>query len=70
MLTIWINYLDVRLQLYRDLELMPLDARGVWIDQIRECDCKMNGCFPVRPTPAGLKTGRTASRTAEICRFP
>ncbi len=39
LLTIWINYLDQRLQLYRDLELMPLDARGVWIDQIRDCDC-------------------------------
>jgi hypothetical protein len=39
LLTIWINYLDQRLQLYRDLELMPLDARGVWIDQIKECEC-------------------------------
>ncbi len=39
LLTIWINYLDARLQLYRDLELMPLDARGVWIDEIRDCDC-------------------------------
>jgi len=41
LLQIWINYLDSRLQLYRDLELMPLDARGVWIDQIRDCDCGM-----------------------------
>jgi hypothetical protein len=39
LLTVWINYLDARLQLYRDLELMPLDARGVWIDEIRACDC-------------------------------
>jgi hypothetical protein len=39
LLTVWINYLDQRLQLYRDLELMPLDARGVWIDEIRPCDC-------------------------------
>ncbi len=39
LLTIWINYLDARLQLYRDLELMPLDARGVWIDEVRDCDC-------------------------------
>jgi hypothetical protein len=39
LLTIWINYLDQRLQLYRDLELMPLDARGVWIDKIKECEC-------------------------------
>ncbi len=41
LLTIWINYLDLRLQLYRDLELMPLDARGVWIDEIRACDCSL-----------------------------
>jgi outer membrane protein TolC len=33
-LTFWINYLNTRLQLYRDLELMPLDERGVWIDDI------------------------------------
>ncbi len=39
LLTVWTSYLDQRLQLYRDLELMPLDARGVWIDQITDCDC-------------------------------
>jgi outer membrane protein TolC len=33
MTTIWINYLNTRLQLYRDMELMPLDYRGVWIDE-------------------------------------
>ena len=42
LLTLWINYLDARLQLYRDLEYMPLDARGVWIDEIRKCDCKLS----------------------------
>ncbi len=42
LLTIWINYLNARLQLYRDLELMPIDARGVWIDEIRDCDCSLN----------------------------
>jgi hypothetical protein len=35
--TVWINYLVRRLQLYRDLELMPLDARGVWIDELSQC---------------------------------
>ncbi|MCI0638228.1 MAG: TolC family protein [Gemmataceae bacterium] len=29
----WINYLVSRQQLYLDLELMPLDSRGVWIDE-------------------------------------
>ncbi len=42
LLSIWVSYLNARLQLYRDLELMPLDARGVWIDQIRDCDCDIN----------------------------
>ncbi len=38
MTTIWITYLNTRLQLYRDMELMPLDSRGVWIDETdREC---------------------------------
>jgi hypothetical protein len=39
MTTIWITYLNQRDQLYRDLELMPLDARGVWIDDIEKCQC-------------------------------
>jgi hypothetical protein len=34
MTTIWITYLNTRLQLYRDMELMPLDFRGVWIDEL------------------------------------
>jgi hypothetical protein len=52
LLTVWINYLDARLQLYRDLELMPLDARGVWIDEIRDCDCGIGGAPGCCPTPA------------------
>jgi hypothetical protein len=30
--TTWVNYLTARLELYLDLELLPLDARGLWID--------------------------------------
>lgn len=37
-LTVWINYLNARFQLYRDLELMPLDFRGVWCDDVANCD--------------------------------
>jgi hypothetical protein len=33
----WINYVTVRYQVYRDLEQMPLDARGVWIDELAAC---------------------------------
>jgi outer membrane protein TolC len=38
LLTVWINYLNSRLQLYRDLELMPLDPRGVWLDDPAGCE--------------------------------
>jgi hypothetical protein len=55
LLTVWINYLDARLQLYRDLELMPLDSRGVWIDEIRECDCSLNAEQP--PGTNGTASG-------------
>jgi hypothetical protein len=37
--TTWITYLNTRLQLYRDMELMPLDFRGVWIDDVATCEC-------------------------------
>jgi hypothetical protein len=39
MTTFWISYLNTRLQLYRDMELMPLDFRGVWIDDIATREC-------------------------------
>jgi len=39
MTTIWITYLNTRLQLYRDMELMPLDYRGVWTDDIATSQC-------------------------------
>jgi outer membrane protein TolC len=50
LLTNWINYLTLRLQLYRDLELMPLDQRGVWLDDIATCQCS---------TPAGNQPDAT-----------
>ena len=33
LLTIWTNYRIARQQMYLDLELLPLDPRGVWIDE-------------------------------------
>jgi len=33
LISLWISYLNSRMQLYRDMELMPLDNRGVWIDE-------------------------------------
>jgi hypothetical protein len=39
----WIGYLTTRMNFYRDLGLMPLDSRGVWIDAIASCDCDPTG---------------------------
>ncbi|QEL14105.1 TolC family protein [Limnoglobus roseus] len=30
----WINYLNARMNLYLDLELLPLDSRGLWTDDL------------------------------------
>ena len=59
LLSVWVNYLNARLQLYRDLELMPLDARGVWIDEIRDCDCGGTAPPTLLPLPAGAEPVRT-----------
>jgi Outer membrane efflux protein len=59
LLTIWINYLDARLQLYRDLELMPLDARGVWIDELRASEFGTGA--PQPPTPSVPPNGKGAA---------
>jgi hypothetical protein len=47
MYQIWINYLSVRMRLYLNMELMPLDARGVWIDD------NANQCPPERTSRSG-----------------
>jgi hypothetical protein len=53
MTTIWITYLNTRLTLYRDMELMPLDFRGVWIDDVGTCECPPSpGTAGGRPEPA------------------
>ena len=31
--TVWVNYLIARMTFYRDLEMLPLDPRGVWLDE-------------------------------------
>jgi hypothetical protein len=54
LLTVWVSYLNTRMQLYRDLELLPLDQRGVWIDDIRTCD---------RSIVAGPSSGPSVSTT-------
>src|SRR5262249_46543085 len=54
MLTVWVNYQTTRYQLYRDLELMPLDSRGVWNDDNASCDRNAGQPGgPETPAPAG-----------------
>jgi hypothetical protein len=57
MTTIWINYLNTRDQLYRDMELMPLDSRGVWIDDVATCQCDS-----VSDQPSGTSGNGTAGQ--------
>jgi hypothetical protein len=39
MYDIWLSYLATRMQLYQDMERLPLDARGVWIDELSPDAC-------------------------------
>jgi hypothetical protein len=53
LLTFWINYLNSRLTLYRDMELMPLDYRGVWIDDVATRECNRTCAGNNEPGGAG-----------------
>jgi hypothetical protein len=46
----FVGYLQARMQLFRDLDLMPLDPRGVWIDEHAVRDCG-GPCDPSRVAP-------------------
>jgi hypothetical protein len=60
MTTIWINYLNTRDQLYRDLELMPLDGRGVWQDDVETCQCSASDSR----RPGGSESDRLGATVA------
>jgi hypothetical protein len=74
LLTVWINYVNTRFQLYRDLELMPLDQRGVWLDDIATCQCgdapQQSGAADAGGAggerPAGPGEGGRPERPAEV----
>lgn len=62
----WINFIRGRIQLYRDLELMPLDPRGVWIDDIKTCQCPpgyQTGSVPDGKQPPELTAPRPGAGT-------
>jgi outer membrane protein TolC len=69
---IWINFQTARLQLYRDLELMPLDERGVWIDELvhpTPGDTAPNG-HPACDGPASQREGGPLEQLPEPTPLP
>jgi hypothetical protein len=66
-LTVWVQYQNTRFQLYRDLELMPLDFRGVWIDDNASCDSNAGqpGGPANPPIPATQPDGPEPERIPE-----
>ncbi len=61
---IWISYLSNRIFLYKDLELMPLDPRGVWIDEIETCHCNIPVSKPAETITdlRSISNGATGTR--------
>jgi hypothetical protein len=59
LLTVWVTYATTRMQLYRDLEIMPLDNRGVWIDEHTACESETCGPDDLAPfgQPAHVQPG-------------
>jgi hypothetical protein len=67
----WISYLNSRNYLYRDMGMMPLDARGVWLDEIASCNCKPNdGSGTSGGPPGGNTPGQQPERLPEPRQFP
>ncbi len=64
--TTWVTYLTTRMELYLDLELLPLDARGLWTDDLapRTDPARqdppagpVNGPAPAPAGPAAVRGG-------------
>lgn len=57
--TTWLGFLTTRMSLYRDLGIMPLDNRGVWIDDAAKCKCDTpdTTAQPGREQPADGRPG-------------
>lgn len=67
--TTWINYLTLRMELFFDLEILPLDARGVWNDEhaYRDCDpsCRPDGAVAPREQLGEPRPGPSADDRAK-----
>jgi hypothetical protein len=62
--SVWIGFLTTRMNFYRDMGIMPLDSRGVWIDDVARCGCTDAPLAPNNPgpdaqPPAGLPGPRS-----------
>jgi hypothetical protein len=61
MYDIWLSFLATRMQLYLDLERLPLDQRGVWIDESATpgdlSGCAPRGALLGQPRPADAGPG-------------
>lgn len=53
----WVNYQLARLNLYRDLGIMYIDPRGVWIDELANC--------PPRPSTPGNAGASSSSQPGQ-----
>ncbi|MFO0880959.1 MAG: TolC family protein [Gemmataceae bacterium] len=56
----WIAYLITRMSLYREMGLMQLDPRGVWIDDVATCHCP-RGESSQRGNSSGDQPARSGS---------
>ncbi len=68
---IWVGYVTTRMSLYRDMGLMPLDARGVWIDDVatrcQSCNPPVNCAPGTEPSAAPREEKRPDDkRPAEL----
>lgn len=59
----WIGFLTTRMNYFRDLGIMPLDSRGVWIDDVARCGCTDASLAPDR-NPGAERSGRPAELPA------
>jgi hypothetical protein len=65
MYDIWLSYQATRMQLYLDLERMPLDNRGVWIDESGNAEhASCAGASEPLGPPRTLEPGTGQSRNA------
>ncbi len=63
--TIWVQYLNARMNFYLDLELLILDARGIWTDDATAIRPAAIGTAPT-PAPTAPDAFRAAGRPLGI----